>query len=370
MAESKIEWTDRSDWNPIRGCTRVSNGCGGPGDQGGCYAEAMAARFSNPGNWGHGFAEMRGGKPRWTGKVELQEDRLTLPLRWRKPAKIFVSSTSDVFHEKLPDEAVDKIFAVMALCPQHTFQIITKRPERMRAYFTQDDGFGRWGFVEHQARRIAREQGTPVPSEKTLATFGGSNLPNVWLGTSCEDQATADKRIPDILATPAAVRFLSLEPLLGPIDLTSIPWALRGFRPDRSSVRERYNALTGADRREHLRTDGTWNHRRIDAPDGNPCWSTNCGPKINWAIVGGESGPHARPMHPDWARSLRDQCAAAGVPFFFKQWGEWAFEGQKDADGRTIVWPSDCESFNKLGKKRAGRLLDGIEHNSFPAPSP
>ena len=130
----KIEWTDRSDWNPIRGCTRVSPGCGGPGTQGGCYAEGMAARFSKPGQWGHGFAEMRNGAPRWAGQVELQKDRVALPLSWRKPARVFVSSTSDVFHEALPDKAIDKLFAVMALCPHLTFQVLTKRPERMRQW--------------------------------------------------------------------------------------------------------------------------------------------------------------------------------------------------------------------------------------------
>jgi protein gp37 len=124
MSKTKIQWTDRSDWNPVRGCTRVSPGCGGPGPHGGCYAEVIAARFSDPGQPFHGFAKR--GPARWTGKVELIKERLTLPLRWRKPARIFVNSMFDLFHEALPDEAIDRVFAVMALCPQHVFQILTK----------------------------------------------------------------------------------------------------------------------------------------------------------------------------------------------------------------------------------------------------
>ena len=188
-ATSKIEWTDAT-WNPVRGCTRVSPGCGGPGDQGGCYAERMAARFSKPGQWGHGYAEMVGGKPRWTGKVGLAPiDTIEAPLHWMTPRRIFVNSTSDLFHESILDEWIDRMFAIMALCPQHTFQVLTKRPERMR----------RFGSLS-----AARP------------------LPNVWLGVSAERQQEADERIPLLLETPAAVRFVSTEPLLGPVDYTAI----------------------------------------------------------------------------------------------------------------------------------------------------
>lgn len=137
MAEhSKIEWTDAT-WNPVRGCSRVSPGCGGPGKAGGCYAEAIAGRFSQPGQWGYGFAEVHNGEARWTGRVDLIESRLPLPLQWKRPRRIFVNSTSDLFHEKLHDEAIDRVFAVMALCPQHIFQVLTKRAERMREYIHQ-----------------------------------------------------------------------------------------------------------------------------------------------------------------------------------------------------------------------------------------
>jgi protein gp37 len=272
MAESKIEWTDRSDWNPIRGCTRVSPGCGGPGPHGGCYAEALAARFSKPGMWGHGFAEMQGGKPRWTGKVELQEDRLTLPLRWRNPAKIFASSTSDIFHEALSDEEIDKIFAIMALAARHTFQVLTKRPKRMR------DAVARIGKSIDVLDRQARSMGYTLKFEGLgLVPWP---LPNVWLGVSCERQQEADERVPILLQTAAAIRFISAEPLLGPIDFGRIV-------------------------RDALFTGKIFS-------DGKTC-------PIGWIIIGGESGPKHRPMKEQWARDIIADCDTAGVAAFMKQ---------------------------------------------------
>lgn len=296
---SKIEWCDRSDWNPIRGCTRASEGCRN------CYAEAIAARFSGPGQPWHGFAEKTASGPRWTGKVELIEDRLTLPLKWRKPAKIFTNSASDLFHESVPDEWIDRVFAVMACAAQHQFQVLTKRARRMREYMAalsadpaerlaqavsamgyDDDaacavanwvnGWSRW--------RHAPEDDNPLDGSRVRWP-----LPNVWLGVTAEDQTRADERIPDLLATPAALRSVSVEPMLGPINLNSID-------------------LPGGD--EEVLPLGA-KHLDRDDYDGFA--------KLDWVIVGGESGPNARPMHPDWARGLRDQCKAAGVPFFFKQ---------------------------------------------------
>ena len=356
MAGSKIEWTDRSDWNPVRGCTRVSPGCGGPGEQGGCYAEGMAARFSKPSMWGHGFAEMQDGKPRWTGKVELQEDRLRMPLSWRKPAKVFPNSTSDFFHEALPDGDIDKLFAVMALCPHLTFQIPTKRAERMRQWFASVDRADHVGLamltlvdrIPYGHRRV------PWP------------LPNVWLGVSAERQQEADERIPQLLKTPAAVRFVSAEPLLGPID---------------------FMMLKSGD----LVIDALQGCAGTSIGDGEYDGAQPCA-KLDWMIVGGESGPGARPMHPQWARSIRDQCAVAGVPLFFKQWGAWApnefaraittmvRSRAIDINGETPGWPDDPDTafaavtrypekyqfMSCVGKGRAGRLLDGKEHNEFP----
>lgn len=365
-AHSKIEWTDRSDWNPVRGCTRVSPGCGGPGDHGGCYAEGMAARFSKPGMWGHGFAEMQGGKPRWTGKVSLIEQMLLKPLSWKKPCKVFANSTSDFFHESLSDSDRDKILTVMALCPHLTFQVLTKRPERALEYFRGIENEQRImgespHYAPHRFDGLAC-QFTQSPCASGFMEDVPWPLPNVWLGASVERQEEANERIPLLIQTPAAIRFLSCEPMLGLIDLKKIrsrDWLMPGeTETEAFSVR-----LNGK--------------RAID-----------------WVICGGESGPRARPMHPEWARSLRDQCAAARVPFFFKQWGEWlpgeANNGQFDdrqmhayrrCDNYSYDWPNAkfVENFGthtdnfsgdlttrRVGKLAAGRMLDCAEYSEFP----
>lgn len=314
---SKIEWCDAT-WNPVRGCTRVSPGCGGPNHEGGCYAEKVAARFSGAGQPYEGFAERTPHGGRWTGKIALIEGRLDLPLRWRRPRRIFVNSMSDLFHEDLPDEVIDRVFAVMAMAPQHTFQVLTKRAARMRGYLA---GLTRQEWWKARLREAA---GRPMTANNLYPDWP---LPNVWLGTSVEDQARADERIPAVLATPAAKRFISAEPLLGPIDA-----------------------------RVHL-------VNQFEGPD------LRCVPCLDWVIVGGESGPRSRPMRPDWARSLRDQCQAAGVPYFFKQWGEWA---PIDDQPSEIIEDFDvlgltADGVYRAGKHAAGRLLDGREWSEFPA---
>lgn len=264
-AKSSIEWTDAT-WNPIRGCSRVSEGCRH------CYAERVAARFSGPGQPYEGLALMRSDGPHWTGKVRLVEEALELPLRWKKPRRIFVNSMSDLFHEGLTDYEIGLVFDVMVQAKRHVFQVLTKRPERMRNFVNSH-----W------------------PVEES----------HIWLGTSVEDQETAEARIPFLLDTKAAVHWISAEPLLGPIN---------------------FNSIT----------------------------------PLDWVVVGGESGPRARPMHPEWARSVRDQCKGAGVPFFFKQWGEWGPE--------LLPWRRNHPKLRMLrkGKKAAGRLLDGQEWNEYP----
>ena len=324
-AKSKIEWTDAS-WNPIRGCSRVSEGCRN------CYAERVAARFSGPGKPYEGLAVMKSDGPHWTGEVRLNEEALELPLRWRKPRKIFVNSMSDLFHESVPDEWISKVMRIMTVCiGRHTFQILTKRPERMLAWYTG-----------------------PQPRLSAV-------LPHVWLGVSVEDQATADERVPLLLQTPAAVRWVSYEPALGPVSL-QWRWVSHG------------KPLGGGPACNVLRP---W-----EEPQPLPA--------LDWIVVGGESGPRARPMHPDWARSVRDQCLAAGVPFFFKQWGAWIPQDHPVVPGSIkdqSIGPERCVWLEpegsavtigkggksatnmlavRVGKKAAGRLLDGREWNEFP----
>lgn len=368
-SKTGIEWTDAT-WNPVRGCTRVSEGCRN------CYAEVMAARFSDEGYWGHGLARRvtlpDGTKDhRWTGKIELVEGALTLPMHWKKPRLIFVNSTSDLFHEDVPFDYIDGVFAVMALCPQHTFQVLTKRPERMRVYIRTNPGLR----IRTQMSTIAG----PMPVIEM-----DWPLPNVWLGTSVEDQVTADARIPHLLDTPAAVRFISAEPLLGPVDLTWIA------EPDdeKDGVIDALlgcNWIDGMGRGEPYRPTRPGHQGRIMTR--YVCSSSDdilANRKLDWVIVGGESGPGARPMHVDWARDLRDQCQAAGVAFFFKQFGDWSpgdHLGEEHLDGaRFGAWvsptqfrddlPQDMANANTImfhvGKKAAGRLLDGREWNDLP----
>jgi len=203
-AITKIEWADRS-WNCVRGCSIVSPGCRS------CYAMKQAHRFSGPGRAYEGLTKLteRSG-PQWTGKVVTVEDALLEPLSWRKPQRVFVNSMSDLFHEDVPDEFIDKVFAVMALAERHTFQILTKRPERMREWFDEN---GR-DAVQHTVHYPQFDRW------RQSITLGQWPLPNVWLGVSAEDQQRADERIPLLLQTPASVRFVSCEPLLGPVDLS------------------------------------------------------------------------------------------------------------------------------------------------------
>lgn len=315
MNKTSIEWTDVT-WNPIRGCSRISEGCRN------CYAERMANRYSGVGLPYEGLT--RNG--RWTGDVRFIEEKLFDPLHWLKPKKVFVNSMSDLFHENVKDEWIAQIFAVMAISnfermvcrrrncehdneecetaadgatkyPTHTFQVLTKRPSRMRHWFGREYlqaeicdwiekfGYGDWlGYGDFQWP-----------------------LPNVWLGVSVEDQATADYRIPILLQTPAAIRFVSAEPLLKMISIEK--YFTQIINPGHCGGCEKCG-----DKAEEI-------HYGID-----------------WVITGGESGPKARHNYGGWFKSLRDQCQTAKVPFFFKQWGP----------------------------KYLGRKLDSIEWNEFP----
>lgn len=285
MADTTIEWTDKT-WNPVRGCALVSPGCTN------CYAMKMAHRFSGKGQPYEGLTKATNGGPVWTGEVRTIPDMLNAPLRWREPALVFVNSMSDLFHPDVPDDFICDVFAIMARVPQHTFQILTKRPDRMR------DILSKW----------ARDG-------LTLREGCGAVLPNVWLGVSVEDQRRADERIPLLLATPAAVRFLSMEPLLGAVDISR--WLNPvGVHCSDTCTDTRYVKYDEIDARYPKASDELI---PLCPKCGGVATWTSYDDGIDWVIVGGESGHGARPMHPDWVRSLRDQCVAAAVPIFVKQ---------------------------------------------------
>jgi len=341
---AKIEWTDFT-WNVITGCSVKSAGCKN------CYAMKLAGTRLQYHPSRAGLTIETSAGPVWNGEVRFNDAWLDQPLRLKRPRKIFVCAHSDLFHESVPDEWIDRVFAVMALSTQHVFQVLTKRPERMLRYLKDYAAGGRniWDAAQNIEMPGAREKSAP-----------GWPLPNVWLGVSIENQSAADERIPLLLQTPAAVRWVSAEPLLGAVDLTQIPIG--------------DGVIMNALKRPSIFAPG-----------------------IDWVVVGGESGAKARPMHPNWARSLRDQCDATGVPFLFKQWGEWAPRAGlltgggtdfSEIDPSCTRWKNvirlgehgydtriseNCtdemgeEIFMQMvGKKLAGRLLDGVQHDGYP----
>ena len=332
--KSRIEWTDAT-WNPVTGCTKVSPGCEN------CYiartppfrmaGRKFAKTCGEDGCSGHAY--LGDGIGATTG-VQLHPDRLDQPLRWAKPRRVFVNSLSDLFHADVPDEYIARVFAVMALTPRHTFQVLTKRHGRMRALLSS--GL----FRRSMYAALVRLNHTTVD-----ATPIAWPLPNVWMGVSVEDQKRADLRIPALLDTPAAVRFLSCEPLLGSVDLRLVEYVgedCRGCSGLLSPAHEPGNHLA----------PGEWSG-------------------IDWVIAGGESGKDARPMHPNWARSLRDQCNEAGVPLLFKQWGEWVTEDQSPQDATLPATAQrllgeDQPPVWRIGKHAAGRELDGRTWDEYP----
>lgn len=309
---SKIEWTDAT-WNPITGCSVVSPGCTN------CYAMRLAGTRLRHHPSRTGLTRDSKAGPVWTGEVRLNKEWLHQPLTWSRPRRIFVCAHGDLFAENVPDAWIDHVFAVMALARRHTFQVLTKRSGRMRDYL-------------HELIRARRRWEDIIRREHGSSSSPPPVLPNVWLGVSVEDQRRAGERLPDLEQTPAAVRWVSAEPLIGGLDI----------RP----------------------------------------WSSH----LDWVVAGGESGPDARPMHIEWIRSVRDQCAEAGIPFLFKQWGSWIVASQEnghtdscmatndavwlDTDGR-IAKPSCNGMVEPIGmfrvpKARAGRKLDGVEHDAYP----
>lgn len=349
---SHIEWTDAT-WNPVTGCSVVSPGCTN------CYAMKLAGTRLQHHPSRAGLTRESKAGPVWTGEVRFNEQWLTQPLRWTKPRMIFVCAHGDLFHPDVPDEWIDRVFAVMALAPQHTFQVLTKRAARMRNYVKRTEE--QWqGNSENFADRFQ------IAMDWNFAWINDIDdmpwpLPNVWLGVSAEDQARANERIPELLATPASIRFVSAEPLLGPIDLRR----LRVGDTSASFGFPMADALTG---QFYLDPEKQPENIRwlIEMSRRSPQEEGGIG--LNWVIVGGESGQGARPMHPDWARSMRDQCLSAGVPFFFKQWGSYLPGGQLMSDGRP--WSPISGNSLHASKGLAGRFLDGAEHNGMPRVSP
>ena len=315
---TKIEWTDET-WNPITGCSHA----GSPGCDH-CYAKRMAQRLKG-----------RYGYPKDNPfKVTFHPGRLDQPLRWKKPRRIFVVSMGDLFHEDVEWNWQYKIFEIMLINQDHTYLILTKRPEQMKKVLLD----------------IWFHLGRNYPESKP-----DFPLKNIWLGVTCENQEQADKRIPILLQIPAAVKFVSIEPMLGPIDIVPYIGYLThececGFHRDEMHI----------------------------FPMGSNWLCPECGKMtinreaISWVIVGGESGPGARPMHPDGARSIRDQCQAAGVPFFFKQWGEWCSVIDSGTHHSPFVLKNkkhdfeDGETVFQFGKKKAGRILDGRTWDEYP----
>lgn len=323
MSKTKIEWAERT-WNPITGCTKISAGCKN------CYAERMSKRLA--GRYGYDKDN--------PFKVTFHPNRLGEPLKWRKPQVVFVCSMGDIFHEDVSDEWILKIFDVIRMCspgvgdyPEHTFLILTKRPERMR------DIMLRMRFDNSVPRMYLEEK------EDMFTSYPiGRYLKNVWLGVTAENKKTADKRIPILLQTPAAKRFVSVEPMLGAVDLTQTP-------TDSNAIT--LNALTGI--------PYDWDYEQWIPED-------DIGSKLDWVICGGETGPGARPLNSSWARSLRDQCIGAGVPFFFKQQGEWGYKPYGNRKGMNPYESAkvDGDLIFKCGRKLAGRKLDGQEWNERP----
>ena len=290
-----IGWTDAT-WNPITGCSIVSPGCTN------CYAMKLAGGRLKHHPSRKGLTKDSKAGPVWTGEVRFNEKWLDQPLRWQRPRRIFVCAHGDLFHENVPDEWIDKVFAMMAISPQHQFQVLTKRSMRMRKYLS------RYPDKLREFWELALPDGhKPEEDFEHIANLQ-MPIPNVWLGVSAEDQERADERIPLLLDTPAAVRFISAEPLLDSISL------------------------------EYLQYDGVSNVNALNGRHGMSYPLIGRMDKLDWVIAGGESGNGTnkfRHCDPDWVRSLRDQCAKYRTPFFFKQWGgETSKAGGNELDGR------------------------------------
>jgi protein gp37 len=402
--KTAIEWTDAT-WTPIRAmrvkasgetrigwhCEHVTEACRN------CYAESINARLGT-------------GLPFKPGHLDdvalfLDEKILSQPLRWTKPRMIFVCSMTDLFGRFVPDEMIDRVYAVAALAQRHTFQVLSERPDRMRAYLSDPSTPGRIARILIDEALIAKRwrldpETWPVQSVGDIDQPDDVTirwpLPNVWHGVSVHDQPTADAWGPILLDTPSAVRWLSVEPMLGPIRLLG---HMLGFAAGNPAQCATCGHGHGFSRCPNTGGVSPTCHVRGCSCSG---FRHKTGRGIDWVVAGGESGPKARPMHPDWVRSLRDQCARAGVPFLFKQWGEFReFDHEapieeveigtehadsiracavrpvwQTLDGRVFRKPEQLppdvagRMLERLGKRTAGRSLDGRTWDGYPARAP
>lgn len=371
---TKIEWTDATV-NAINGCSVISPGCTN------CYAMRLAGtRLKHHPSRAGLTVDSKAG-PVWNGQVRPNEEQMLQPLRWARPRRIFWNAHGDMFHADVPTAWIDRCFAVMALTPQHIHQVLTKRADRMHEYFSDPSWASRISSVVNAWPSDKIGRGNEFTADFNLCF--GNFLPNVWLGVSAEDQKRFEERTDLLMLTPAAVRWASVEPMLG---------AIVGTAPADSTFRM-LSTWYGPDG-----FDETGSQPERDRMSGYF-------PRLDWLVCGGESGPGARPMHPSWVRNLRDQCAEAGTAFFFKQWGEWAPvcamddalidncyhpapERHPDASRRCKVeqhilhedgsrhhfleprafWQgTGAMTMMKVGKAKAGRLLDGVQHDGMPS---
>lgn len=391
MAENlKIEWTDAT-WNPITGCTKISPGCTN------CYAERMSKRLAGR----YGYPADEPFKPGIVHDKALYE-----PIKWKKPRKVFVCSMGDLFHEKVNFHDIDLIVSLVALLPQHQFLFLTKRPMRMKEYFAgeRDEGITS-GYIQE----ITRASGGR--GDKQFRYFPGIwqrieppktwqwPLPNLWLGVTVCNQAEADEKIPVLLDTPAAGRFVSVEPMLGPVDFRQ--WLVKDRFYTAKCPRCGWIGSS-----EHCGSSDYWSQDGCECPKCcTECDDFSDDRKLDWMICGGETGPDARPLHLDWVRSLRGQCQESDTPFFFKQWGEYGPTAENIQTGDSVFRMFDSESHwvnkasswmrpgdvcidaigkicrnggdfgkasypvvivRRVGKKNSGCLLDGKEFKEFP----
>lgn len=340
-------------WNPVTGCSKVSEACIN------CWAERMSKRLA--GRCGYSKDN--------PFKVTMHPERLEEPLKWRKPRTVLVSFMGDLFHEDVDVKTLATVFGIMAACPHHTFMVLTKRPADMARFFeeltTRANGKSMMEVflgddTNWRCRHILRAAALRATGNGRVATqdLEGWPIPNIWLGVTAENQARADERIPILLQIPAAKRFVSIEPMLGAVDLTKI-----SLGPNGHGLTFYHNSLNGWSTGYNAET----HKQKVSRNDQFS--------RLDWVICGGETGPGARPMHPDWVRSLSDQCIAAVVPFWFKQWGEYCAPSQMPPEtyrvwdyhhGSENCWKDDDPSPWKVGKKKAGRLLDDQEWQQMP----